>query len=304
LVGAKRQAGAEPPGTSQLLLEWVAPFPCPSREDLRASVARLLGGKLDIPAGRTIEVRATVTQGRSWRVELDDGAEARGHRRLIESSSCGGLADATALIVALMIDPNAVAAAPSPGSPGPAPAGDVAAGRKKARTWFGMGILGVAGLGILPGLDAGIGGSLALMRSGWRVDLRASYGLRRDRVVQVSSPAGAYGQFNYTGAVAGVCRNFARARLDLGACADFAVGLLFAEGHNFTTEISAVTPWIGIGPGAYLAIRAGRSISFPLRVALLVPLTRPEFVIQPAEQGVYRVASLSGNLSLGAEVRY
>jgi hypothetical protein len=270
---------------------------------LRSSVVRLLGGKLDIPAGRTVEVRATVTPDRIWRVQLDDGPLGQGHRRLLEASSCAGLADATALIVALMIDPNAVAPPPRPEGPEQAPAG-MAADRQKVPTSFGIGILGAAGVGILPGLDAGIGGSLALMHGPWRFDLRASYGLRQGRTVAVASPAGAYGQFNYTGGVAGFCRNFARAWVDLGACADFELGLLSAEGHNFTTGTSASATWVGIGPGGYFAVRAGRSVSFPLRIALVVPLTRPEFVIQPAQQRVYRVAPLSGNLSLGVELRY
>jgi hypothetical protein len=302
VLGAKGQARAELPGTGQLLLEWSAPAECPSPTDVRGSVARLLGGKLDIPAGRTIEVKATVTQGQTWRVELAAGSDEQGHRRWLESPSCAGLAEATALIVALMIDPNAIAAGSQPAHP-VAPPG-TPANRNVHPMSFGIGVLGVAGLGILPGLDAGIGGSMALLHGAWRFDLRASYGLRRDRIVTVSSPPAAYGKFNYTGVVAGVCRNFARLWVDLGACADVEFGLVSAEGRNVTQESSATTPWFGLGPGGYLAIRAGRRISFPLRAALIVPITRPEFVISPAEQRVYRVAPLSGNVSLGAEFRF
>ena len=302
VLGAQAQAHAELPNAGQLLLHWSAPMGCPSPADVRDSVARLLGGNLDIPAGRTIEVKATVTQGQTWRVELAAGADQQGRERWLEAPSCAGLADATALIVALMIDPSAVAAESQPArkvaSPSPP------ANREVLPMSFGIGVLGVAGLGILPGLDAGIGGSLALLRGAWRFDLRASYGLRRDRMVTVSSPPAAYGTFNYTGFVAGVCRNFAWLRVDLGACAEVEFGLLSAKGHNLTQGLSAVTPWFGLGPGGYLAIHAGRNISFPLRAALIVPITRPEFVISPAEQRVYRVAPLCGNVSLGSELRF
>jgi hypothetical protein len=307
--GAK--ARAQPPPHGQLLLEWNAPAECPSVEDLRAAVARLLGGKVELPPGRMVEVRATVTPGSTWHVELEAGADAQKNRRALDSASCAELADATALIVALMIDANAVAASPPrPASPPPAAPAAVAVPTERKAVPMSvpmslrLGLLGSAGLGILPGLDAGVGGSLALVRGFWRFDLRASYGLRRDQTATAASPPGAYGTFNYTGAVAGVCRNFARLREDLGVCADFELGVLSAQGYKVTEGLAARTPWLGLGPAGYLAIRAGRRLSFPVRAALIVPITRPEFVINHVEGNVFRVAPLSGKVSVGAELHF
>jgi hypothetical protein len=169
-----------------------------------------------------------------------------------------------------------------------------------------VGLFGSAGLGILPGLDAGLGGSLALVRGAWRFDLRASYGLRRDQTVTVSSHSGAYGKFNYTGAVAGLCRNFERSRVDLGACADLELGAMTARGYGFSEGLTGKATWLGLGPAGYLAIRAGRRLSFPVRATLIVPVTRPEFVFDRAgaRVRVYRVAPLSGKLSVGVELHF
>jgi hypothetical protein len=309
LVAAGPSAAAEealtaPPPRDGLLLEWHAPAECPSAADVHAKVARLLGGTVKLPAGRTVEVQATVWPGQTWRVEVEAGADAQRHRRTLESPSCAELAEATALIVALMIDASAVATGLRPASPATAAPVAASADHKTEPLSFRLGVLGAFGLGILPGLDAGIGGSLALVHRDWRFDLRGSYGLRREQTATAAAPPGSYGKFNYTGAVAGVCRTFAQVRVDLGACVDFEFGVLFAQGYNVTEGLAAKTPWLGLGPAGYLAIRAGRRISFPLRAALIVPFTRPEFVFNHVEGSVYRVAPLSGKLSVGAELHF
>ncbi|MCB9611040.1 MAG: hypothetical protein H6721_02265 [Sandaracinus sp.] len=79
---------------------WSAPEECPSEAVLRGEVERLLGGPL---GDDTPDVRARVSRrGESWRLRLRVGTE--GERRL-EARTCTLLAEATALIVALAIDP-------------------------------------------------------------------------------------------------------------------------------------------------------------------------------------------------------
>ncbi|MCB9601351.1 MAG: hypothetical protein H6720_13590 [Sandaracinus sp.] len=79
---------------------WSAPEECPSEAMLRGEVERLLGGPI---GDDTPDVRARVSRrGESWRLRLRVGTE--GERRL-EARTCSLLAEATALIVALAIDP-------------------------------------------------------------------------------------------------------------------------------------------------------------------------------------------------------
>jgi len=225
-------------------------------------------------------------------------------RRSLESDSCTGLADATALIVALMIDPKAVEvdthrhelppSTPAPRLQEPA----------DSPNQYLLGILGTASLGILPSPDAGIGGRLGLLHGAWRFELLGSFGLRRDQIVAASSPAGAHGTFNYFGGSAGVCRDMGWRRLALGPCTEVAFGILSGQGDGVTEGIAARTPWFGVGLGGYVAVQASRHISFPLHAGLLVPVTRPEFVIRNVQGRVFWGAPVDVYADLGVEIHF
>jgi hypothetical protein len=297
-------AAAQEADADRLVLEWIAPPTCPPTSELRAMVARLLGGAIQISPDRTLDVRARVEQGATWRVEIETGSDPEVRRRLLESDSCTGLADATALIVALMIDPKAVEgdthrrelaqSTPDSGSQDPA----------DSPNQYLIGILGTSSLGILPSLDAGVGGRLGLLHGAWRFELLGSFGLRRDQIVAASSPAGAYGTFNYLGGSAGVCRDLGWRRLAIGPCTGVAFGILSAQGHGVTEGIAARTPWFGVGLGGYLAVQASRHVSFSLHAGLLVPLTRPEFVIHHVQGRVFRGSPVDAYADLGVEIHF
>jgi hypothetical protein len=295
--------------SDQLDLVWQAPAGCPAGEDVRARVAELLGGTIRLPPARVLAVRARVTAEPTWRVEIASGAGDQARRRELDGDSCAGLANATALIVALMIDPNM--ATPPPGPRGlsspPAPPAAAPAEPRPARpgTAFNLGLSGFVEDGILPKLDVGAAASLGLARGAWRFDLQGRWGARRDQVVSAPAPAGAFGTFDYLGGSLGACRIVDLRGLVLGPCGDVGFGLLSAKGHNVTQEIAARAPWLGVELGGYAAVRAGSRVSFPLRAALLVPVTRPEFVIHyDVAQRVYRVAGLGARASLGVELHF
>jgi len=102
---------------ARIALVWRTPPGCPDEASVRADVARLLAG-----SSATGSARADVTHaGDSWRVVV---AMNGGERRL-EAGSCRALAEATALIVAMAVDPARVAA--NRASPATAAAGGGAA---------------------------------------------------------------------------------------------------------------------------------------------------------------------------------
>lgn len=80
-------------------VRWRASEGCPTEDEVRAEVVRLLGGAIpdDAPAVDA-HVEAT-TEG--WRLRLRIGRE----ERRLEAQTCALLAEATSLIVALAIDP-------------------------------------------------------------------------------------------------------------------------------------------------------------------------------------------------------
>lgn len=108
VVGRPPAARAEE--GSGFAFEWRAPEGCPSASVVEEEIAHLLGGPAREHARDDLRVQATVERGSHWLVTLETTSKtARGHRT-IEAATCQGLANATALIVALLIDPDAVAA--------------------------------------------------------------------------------------------------------------------------------------------------------------------------------------------------
>ena len=223
-----------PVSQAALTFSWQAPSGCPSRDDLRAEIARLLGGDIRVPQDGDIKARAVVAHGQTWSLAIETELAGRPGQRSIEAASCQDLADATALIIALMIDPDAVAAHATPPKPMPAPP-SVQAGPAPARqprsVEYLVGIHAAGSYGTLPSVDVGLGGGVGLAGRRWRVELRGTYGLRRDQKAMAAAPAGAYGQFNFTAAALAGCFNLGREeRSAFGPCADSELGVVSAKG--------------------------------------------------------------------------
>lgn len=88
-------------------LEWNAPAECPARSYVLSELARQLEGATLTPEKR-ITARADVRrgEGQRWHLRLvTESGEQRGDRTL-EAESCRAAADATALIVAMAVDPS------------------------------------------------------------------------------------------------------------------------------------------------------------------------------------------------------
>jgi hypothetical protein len=304
IVANARSARAEEAGV--LTFSWQAPSGCPSRDDLRAEIARLLGGAIRVPKGGDIKARAVVAHGQTWSLAIETELAGQPGRRSIEAASCQDLADATALIIALMIDPNAVAAHAAQPRPVPPPAPSDPAPQKERRVAYFVGIHAAGSYGTLPSVDAGLGGGVGLAGRRWRVELRGTYGLRRDQRVTAPSPAppDSYGRFNFAAAALAGCVNLGREDLAFGPCADAEVGMLSAKGFNVSEGFSAQTLWLALGAGAYAAIPLGPHLSLPLHLDVVAPLLRPEFVFRNVPTRVFRAPVVGGRASAGVELHF
>jgi len=96
--------------TGSFSLSWQAPAECPDEAHVRRAVEQLLGEGPPPPAN--VSARAVVehTASGHWNVRLTTVRDGTTGERVVESESCQSLADATALILALTIDPARVAA--------------------------------------------------------------------------------------------------------------------------------------------------------------------------------------------------
>jgi hypothetical protein len=110
-----------------VVIAWTAPPGCPGVDEVTADIERILGRPLAGTAV-TIQAHATVTMDGSgtFRLHLETTEQDGTHARDLEGRTCANVARATALIIALAVDPEAgtrSASAPTaPDTPRPSPA--------------------------------------------------------------------------------------------------------------------------------------------------------------------------------------
>jgi hypothetical protein len=288
-------------------LSWQAPDGCPATSDVRAEVARLLGGEILLPASRRFKAVASVVHGPIWSVSIETELAGRSGRRTLEAASCQEVADATALILALTIDPDVAAShATRQQLPAPSVSADTRPSPPKvpAPVDFLLGVQGTGNQGTLPSVDVGLGGSVGVVGRRFRVELRGAYSLRRDQVADAPAPSGAYGRFNLVAATLAGCFNLGRQAWAFGPCADAELGVVSAQGFRISQSISARSLWVAMGAGGYAAISLGPHWSVPLHLDVLAPLARPEFVFTNVPSRVFQAPPVGVRVSAGVELHF
>jgi hypothetical protein len=298
LPGRAYAASADAPGL--FTFSWNAPTECPSVDQVNAEIRRLLGGEVRIRTGRDLQAEAMVQQAPFWSASLTTRQAGRIGKRFLEAPSCQSLAETTALILALMIDPDAVAATTQKPEQEPkdeqasVPAPPSAAHRSLDIL---VGAHAQGRLGTLPGIDVGAGAGVGVASRRWLVELRLTYGLRDGQVADSSSMVGAYGRFNITtGSLAG-CFNLGRSELaDLafGPCAVVEGGVVSAEGHGASAGFSKHAAWLALGGGAYVSIALGQHLRASLEGDILVPTYRPAYVFEDLPGVVFQAPAVGG----------
>jgi len=290
---------------------WSAPAGCPPDAAVRAEIGKLLGGPIEGRAREDLRVRAVVERRELWLVTLDTLAGGTAGHRTLESATCEGLASATALIVALIIDPDAVAAHAKPtpdATPAPpptrAPAVTPPPPPPPRATFSLVGVGAVGHLGVLPGADVGLGAHVGLARRSLRVELRGAYGPRAVASSRVGAAGEAYGKFRFWAATLAGCWMLERGRLELGPCLDLELGAVAGEGVGATETTSATTWWYGMGAGVELVIAATPWLRFPVHADAIVPWHRPSYVFRNVDQPIFRPWPVGARLSLAAEARF
>src|SRR5687768_4264920 len=97
-------------GNHGLQLQWSASPPCPSQEEVRAQISHYLQPHELADAGPASTQATVVVRERAgvWKALINTrSAEVRGQRTL-KGASCSEVASATALILAMLVDPEAV----------------------------------------------------------------------------------------------------------------------------------------------------------------------------------------------------
>lgn len=315
----------------ELELEWDAPPSCPGADEVRAQIGALLPREVVAPV--QLSVRAVVHEaGARYELELAMVlASAHGSRR-VSSGDCHDLARATALVVATMVDPIAVAdrleAAASASAPAPAvveppvamadetfatspdPALAVIAepparGRRRAPVWpvASLRIEGLAGSAALPRVDAGLGLSAGVIVSHARIDLGAAHLFAQSR----AHPSVRDVELRVRGTMGMVraCGVPAFGAWELPLCGGAEVGALSAQGEGDAVSAARLvrSPYAAAFVEADATWRATPRIALFIGVQGLVALARPRFTVGDLDPFV-RTAWGGGRAKLGLEVRF
>jgi len=324
-------------------LAWSAPPECPDEAFVRGEVDRLLAE--GPPPTARIEAQAVVSrtaEGR-WRVHIAIVRDGVAGDRTIEAGSCRPLADATALIVVLAIDPTragirAVDAAAGlegalSGPLGPPPSsGSSAAATPKSATAMAPGRPLVASspslaipaaraggpsihadvfvaigadIGSLPApaIGAALNGAVLLGRL--RLEAYGEHWFARSRTVL--TPSAAYGGTIdlWAGGAAG-CFVAAHARFELGPCLAVEVGELHGAGTQVDMPTQTNGWWVAVVGALHGTMRLSGPLWVGMRVEGIVPLIRDRFVVNINDQTslVFRSAPVAGRAFLGPELRF
>jgi len=316
----------------RIALSWDAPAVCP---DGRALLERIDG----FAPGVTTRAREASLRGRVDQTDtgyalaltlVEPGGQTI--ERSFEAGGCEELANAAALLVAVLLDPVAsaktVAASskpepepkPEPELPPPTPEEAPADREEQAPPpsivvvdeaprdpsapldlELGLRIFTGGGYGPTTTGTAALGGALALLGERWRVELGAAWIPPRT----VRPELGVGGVFDAWFVRAGGCfvpRVGARERIELPLCGAVELGQVRGRGvDELPVVLDAGLPWIALGLGQGLWFRPLRRLAFGLDVEAAVPLRRGSFVVESVE--VQNLAPVSVRALAGVELR-
>ena len=289
-------------------LHWEAPAGCPDEGYVRGAIEQLLAGgpRTSVP----VEARATVGRSETgqWRVRLATVRDGATGERALEAGSCRSLADATALIAALTIDPARVAAnrppepadasapqdtsvyapdsgaasadattipppdsGPSPTAPPAASIPPLADERPPGERRFAL-VASVGGdVGSLPGPAYGFSIGAALLYRSLRIEAYGSYWPSQPAK---ASFAGDGIDVSLLAAGARGCFLPLRGVIELGACSGIEVGAM--QGQAFGNELgrgSGSATWVAGTALARASWNVVSHLSISLDVGLAIPFT-------------------------------
>jgi len=323
LASRSREARADDAApASRLTFVWKAPQGCPAEGEVRARVDHVLGASAT--AHENVDARAIVsTDGEMFRAEIELNSAGQSSSRRMDDVSCDALADAVALIVALAVDPEAVAkrsATPAPAivTPAPAPAPTSKNPDSKAReTWseppsrtpdskleprrpvyFGAAVL--LDTATLASLAAGAEVVAGYNPRHAAFELSGTWLSTQDARLAPGSPKGA--SEHAFGVGARGCWEIFGSALDVGPCGGAELDGIFASGFGATTSTDAAVALFRALIGARAKLQFSRFV-LRLGAEAAVPFTRPSFVIDNAGT-IQHISPATLRATFGAEVHF
>jgi hypothetical protein len=311
LAGAP-EAEDGPAAVHDVRIRWEGSPECDGERDVGERL-RVLAPELSTgePALLTVSVNVERRPDLHWSVKLElDGPQGREHRDFV-AESCAVVIDATALVLAVAVDPVAVVAeleqpplqAPSPAEalaltePAEEPSQpkplelDVSTSSQSAdieRRWrarLGVAVLGGGGYGPLRAGSATLMGRVALIGPRWRWDLRAAW------LPPVRPALGDRGRARVDGFSIGTrgCGLLMAGPVEFPLCAGLEAGGIRARALDpIQNAETASQPYLGLLLGPGLSWAPIRRLALGLEVEAMIPLVSGGFALdgQPALDNV------------------
>jgi hypothetical protein len=325
---------AQPNATARpVAVEWTAPEECPGVDYVESQIDALLAGAAASPAP-ALRAQATVRRERDggWRVDLTTAIGADVGHRALTAESCRAVADATALILALAVDPERVASnrstvapasasAPPSAEVPPAPSASASRTLPRARPsvvvrrprvvpppspppTFALEVGGALEMGTLPSVTPEMLLTVAVVPALAR-DFRFEATGAISAFSSVESPPTMSGKFELRVAGVGACFLPIAGAVELGLCAGAEVDSLAGSGLAETRPRNATATWVALRPHATLAYPFVPGWALRLDGGAGIALARPEFDSTGIDSGfIHRTAEVSGRVSFGVELRF
>jgi hypothetical protein len=314
---------------SPIELAWYATDTCPDTVYVLNQAIRLAGPNGSLAYRRGVRARAIVARSPGgFRLELTTETDgSRGHR-VLEAPSCRSLADATAMIIALVLNPESGArldagtgriagsgdpyspSAPvesqssraSQASPNPTSKGTVAGHLSRRPLGLGADVLGVAVFGRFPWTSVAIGGALSLTIGRSELALAGAYAPSQSS----RDDSGVKASFGSASAGLRACYLPRLGRLSIGPCLGHEVSRVEGEASRSQAPIirpfKQTTTWVESWIGARLLWAIG-DFTVGGSADVGVPWRRQEFKVEGGTW-TYQVRALLGRVSLAAGVRF
>lgn len=320
-------------------LTWSAPAGCPTPEEVRSATLRNVDAKSAKQAAEGIlEAEARVEKmsvqptslssspPESWRVRLRTRRGASTGEREIEASTCRGVADATAVILALALVPpgsspeepptqkisieekptnNPITTTTPPSEKAePKPQSSRSVDRPPL---LAAGVSAASDVATLP--SPALGGGLHLAFTPYRFRLEAE--IRRFAGQSQAAAGGvsnAGAEFTMTSVGGRACYQVVRSRrFDASPCVGSDVLFVDAGGFGADANFDKGTTWATLAAGVLGRAYLASWFAVRVKVDAFTPLSRPTFIVENAlgdPSLVHRPSPVGLTASFGAEVHF
>jgi hypothetical protein len=295
--------------TAGLNLQWSAPAGCPDEATVNARIVRYLGGATPANTDST-NASATVTiEDEQFRVQIRSNLGGAHGERTLTGETCDAVADAVALILAMMVDPDAVRGAqtvikPNEPTPTAPPAVVVVTPPPPSIEPTDLPIEAslISGIGVLPELAFGVRLGFGVSRGNWSASMAAQFWPESTRRLPLDQEVG--GRFSRASIGIRVTRGWDLWRKMSGRVGIGTDGVrTSASGFGVSDPGDASALWIEPLATASLRWEMTRWLALQTEVLGGLPLYRPQFTLVDRGQ-VWRPPAAQLTWGIGAVLRF